>query len=1162
MSPSERARRALTPPPPGSGERRAAVAGETPAVPLTPPLGAPPGDQADVAGLPVDDSARYEMAGVHARGGLGRVVKARDRRLHRTVAIKELLQRTPSAEARFVREALIAARLEHPGIVPVHEAGRWPSGEPYYSMKLVSGRTLKELIQERPQLDDRLALVPHVLAVAEALAYAHSQRVIHRDLKPANVIIGDFGETVVVDWGLAKDLSIDAPDALEDAAGEQATASGSGSDGTGTGNVMGTPSYMSPEQARGDEVDTRADVYSLGAMLYELLAGEPPHTGSSPAAILDSALAGNPRTIEERQPGAPLDLCAILRVAMARDPDARYPSAVELAEDLRRFQTGQLVTARHYSTRTLVRRWIGRHLSLVAVVAAAALALVATGAFAFQRVVGERNRARSERALAQRAERKAERRSQELTFLQAQSSLPGDPTAAAAWLKDYPPDGPHADRLSGLLDEAIASGVARHVLRHRTWVMGVAYAGPGRALSIDMEGGIHLWDLASGEGQEVARHKDGVMIAVPSPGGELIALGGYGGGVGLFAPDDPGAIRTLSGGPGYMESMDFSRDKSMDFSRDGSRLLSWGMGSVRVWGTAGGEVLLALDEEKATAAALAPDGKSALVSFHAGELVEIRIGSGTRRTVARLGSGSHRVVISPSGRHAFSSGMDDVNRLVELDSGKVRVVGTQPAKVGWAEFSPAGDLVAAAGGDGTVRLYRVAGGEEKVLRGHSDSIYQVSFARDGGSLVTASDDGTARVWDLETGESRVLRGHSDDVYRVALSGDSGELLTASLDRSMRVWPLESVPGRALAGGPPGIWGLRFADGDRSLTAYTADGQFAQCGLEDGEWTVQQLAEPDQIERAVHGGGMDLGAIGLKDGRLQLISRRARTRSELPGRRGPLVAMAMSHDNRWLVTGNRDGLVEVWDLRASDRPSPRVLFQNRPVFAAGLSQSGDRLVLGERGRLAVIDRESGQELASTDLAAAGLPSYVPADLSLSPDGRFVASRSKTARSLLWNVETGEVRPLEPANYLLTWFEFSPDSKHLAVSVSDRTIRLIDSESGREQILTGHSDMVMRVAFSPDSATLASASYDRTVRLWNVASGRTTHVLRGHNASVDAIAFSLSGTLLASAARDGVIRLWNLPALPPTDPASVARRLAEITTAVIAAGEPSSPTSLAR
>src|SRR5215471_14842350 len=149
--------------------------------------------------LPRVDTTHYTVVGEHARGGLGRVLQVRDSRLGRTVALKELLDVGGDAERRFVREARLTARLQHPAIVPIHEAGRWPNGKPFYVMKLVSGRSLRELILERETLDQRLTLLPNLLAVAEAIAYAHSQRIIHRDLKPSNVLVGEFGETVVID---------------------------------------------------------------------------------------------------------------------------------------------------------------------------------------------------------------------------------------------------------------------------------------------------------------------------------------------------------------------------------------------------------------------------------------------------------------------------------------------------------------------------------------------------------------------------------------------------------------------------------------------------------------------------------------------------------------------------------------------------------------------------------------------------------------------------------------------------------------------------------------------------------------------------------------------------------------------------------------------------
>src|SRR4051812_35987995 len=153
------------------------------------------------SGLPLVDPAVYRIEGEYARGGLGRVLLAHDTRLGRAVALKEILSPSPASVARFVREARITARLQHPAIVPVYESGRWPSGEPFYAMRLVRGPSLAEVVARTHALAERLALVPNLVAVADAVAYAHGQRVIHRDLKPGNVLVGAFGETVVIDWG-------------------------------------------------------------------------------------------------------------------------------------------------------------------------------------------------------------------------------------------------------------------------------------------------------------------------------------------------------------------------------------------------------------------------------------------------------------------------------------------------------------------------------------------------------------------------------------------------------------------------------------------------------------------------------------------------------------------------------------------------------------------------------------------------------------------------------------------------------------------------------------------------------------------------------------------------------------------------------------------------
>jgi eukaryotic-like serine/threonine-protein kinase len=242
----------------------------------------------------------YAITREMARGGIGRVFEARDLRLGRQVAIKELLPRNRDAARRFEREARITARLQHPAIIHVYEAGTWPGGEPFYVMPLVSGRSLDTVVAEKKTLEDRLGLLPNVIAVADALAYAHNANVIHRDLKPANVLVGEFGETVVIDWGLAKDLGVysDPTESLQMRL--RATA-----EETMSGSVVGTPAYMPPEQARGDAVDQRADVYALGALLYKVLCGAAPYEGKSSIEVVELVKAQAPVPVQDREPDAP-----------------------------------------------------------------------------------------------------------------------------------------------------------------------------------------------------------------------------------------------------------------------------------------------------------------------------------------------------------------------------------------------------------------------------------------------------------------------------------------------------------------------------------------------------------------------------------------------------------------------------------------------------------------------------------------------------------------------------------------------------------------------------------------------------------------------------------------------------------------------------------------
>jgi serine/threonine-protein kinase len=331
--------------------------------------------------------SRYTLTRVYAEGGLGRVYVAHDRDVNREVALKELLPeraKNPDAWARFFREAQLTGQLEHPNIVPVYEIGqREGDDQPFYAMRLVRGRTLREAIREYHARRaagadvplDRVSLLRAFETVCQAIGYAHSRGVVHRDLKPDNVMLGDFGQVIVLDWGLAK--VVDRP---EDEASQPpvAVTDSAQTDVTIAGRMLGTPAYAAPEQVEGriDLIDARTDVYGLGAMLFEILTGRPPHVADNTAELIRHVIQGESPRARSVEPVTPKALDAICAKAMAKVRADRYLRAVDLAADVQHFLADEPVTAYREPFATRAGRWARRHRSLVGTGAALAVVVV------------------------------------------------------------------------------------------------------------------------------------------------------------------------------------------------------------------------------------------------------------------------------------------------------------------------------------------------------------------------------------------------------------------------------------------------------------------------------------------------------------------------------------------------------------------------------------------------------------------------------------------------------------------------------------------------------------------------------------------------------------------------------------------------------------------
>jgi WD40 repeat protein len=336
---------------------------------------------------------RYERRGELGRGGMGRVWAAKDRRLRREVALKEA--HTPALARRMAREAWITGHLEHPGIVPVYDAGHTASGTPYYTMRLIRGRTLQSALANAQTEAERLALIPHFHDACQAMAYAHSVGIVHRDLKPANILVGEFGETQVGDWGLARPI--------QDAAASWSEGVLQGAADTQVGSVVGTPRYMAPEQALSQPADARSDVWSLGMVLFELLAGAPAYASRSAEETLEQVRTGALPDLDALAPHAPVELRAVVRHACQRDPARRYPSALELAQDVERWLDGRQVRAHDYTPLQLMARLVRAWRAPLVVATVAGLGLLTLGAMAAARIAEQRDRAEAALAEADRS---------------------------------------------------------------------------------------------------------------------------------------------------------------------------------------------------------------------------------------------------------------------------------------------------------------------------------------------------------------------------------------------------------------------------------------------------------------------------------------------------------------------------------------------------------------------------------------------------------------------------------------------------------------------------------------------------------------------------------------------------------------------------------------
>jgi WD40 repeat protein/tRNA A-37 threonylcarbamoyl transferase component Bud32/tetratricopeptide (TPR) repeat protein len=1085
---------------------------------------------------------RYKILQKLGEGGCGVVYMAEQQEpVKRRVALKviKLGMDTRQVVARFEAERQALALMDHPNIAKVLDGGATQTGRPYFVMELVRGVPITRYCDEN-KLDTRQRLNLFI-QVCQAVQHAHQKGIIHRDVKPSNILVADHdGVPVpkVIDFGIAK-----------------ATAGQTLTDKTlftAFEQFIGTPAYMSPEQAKlsGLDIDTRTDIYSLGVLLYELLTGKTPFDAKR---LMQAGFEEICRIIREEEPPRPStklstldvpertavanqrhsdppklaglirgDLDWIVMKTLEKDRNRRYETANGLAMDLQHFLREEPVVARPPSSLYRFQKLVRRNKLAVAaagcIIAALILGIAVSTWQAIRATRSEREQGRLHlEALKAKAEAEANgvRLAESLTKLEIQRAeelfTAGDASTALAYLarvlRQDPTNRVAAERVVSALTQRDFALPISEPLQHKGDVAFAEFS-PNGLLVLTACGACRIWDAATG--RQLLELDHGAASEFAS---------------GLdcahFSPDGTKVVTVQSG------------LNSPFAPATGKDVLPAAVKTARIWSSKTGEALKVLKHDDwVRSAKFSRDGRKVVTASNDGTARVWDVETG--RFLVEL---KHRAVVmsaefSLDGKRVLTASQDRTARLWDANSGAVLIELKHKDIVRSARFSPddrriltlAGQEGLDSAGTGTVRAWDANTGEQVAELNHADAVSSAQFSPDGQWILTACKDGTAAVWDLRTNHHRLELKHDTAVWLADFSPDGLRVVTVSR-RIVRVWDANSgqLVIEPIKHGDS-VWSASFSpDGRRLLTA-------------SGDRTAQVLdvSRGPGLAESVRHGALVRTARFSKDGTRIVTASEDTTarvwdaRTGLPLIRplkhsGEVISAEFSPDGQRVITAGNDSNAYIWNAKTGEPTTGPLRHTGSYVWCAEFSPDGKRVVT-VTDDVFIWDASTGRlqiELKNEKSAIAPGPAH------FSPDGTKVVT-SCFSWTRVWNAVTGH--PLiDPIHHdgIFNKACFSPDGRRLLTMSSDGTARVWDAKTGRPLLTKPlqHAGQVGLGQFSPDGQRVVTAASDYTARVWDAKTGEpVTEPLR-HEDYVHSAQFSPDGKRIVTASLDKTARLWD-------------------------------------